>query len=232
VTQSQKAAATARTKRRAPRPAARLLLLLCSRDSALSPHWPFLPASPFAAVDLANIAACLPAARVETAPANATMDGQAAFASAFHYPPPQQQQQQHPTLDGFGAGPLLHAPTSAVLSGGLPLPLRPPAALPALYNNHAANANANAYPHAHLPHHQHQQHHHHHPSTTAVALARPSSLRMATFAQDDAELARLQELSNKWESDASVSRLLHHADTSAAFRVLTGAGPTSQRTSV
>jgi hypothetical protein len=125
--------------------------------------------------------------------AAATMNGQAAFVSAFHY--------QHPTQDGFGDEALLAAPASAAFSGGLPLPFRPPAALPALYNHHA---------HAHVHGHQQQQQPHQLSPDFAAFAPRPLPLRMATFAQDDAELARLQELSNKWESDATVSTIHCH----------------------
>jgi hypothetical protein len=119
-----------------------------------------------------------------------------------------------PTHDSFGDGGLLAAPASAGFSGGrfsgLPLPFRPsapPAALPALYSNPPNN-----HTHAHAAHsHQHQLS----LSSTSAAFAHPSPLRMATFAQDEAELAHLQELSNKWESDATVSSLLPTNDTSA-----------------
>jgi hypothetical protein len=121
------------------------------------------------------------------------MNGQAALVSAFHY-------QHHPTHDGFGDRALLAAPASAGFSGGLPLPFRTPAALPALYNHHAAHV------HAHLQ----QQQQHQQILSTSAAFARPLPPRMATFAQDEAELARLQELSNKWESDATVSTVHCH----------------------
>jgi hypothetical protein len=119
---------------------------------------------------------------------------EAAFANAFHY-------QTHPTQQqslNYGEGPVLlagAAPTSAAFSGVLPppmshhpLPFRPsapPADLPAIYN---------------------RQQHQHPPHLTTNSFVRPPPLRMAAFSQDDDELARLQELSNKWESDATVSR--------------------------
>jgi hypothetical protein len=149
-----------------------------------------------------------------------TIDGQTAFAGGYHY--------QHPTAQdrlNFGEGGALLAGASggpAGFNGGtlpplplaLPLPFRPPAPtdVPAV------------------------DQHNHHPHLPASCFARPTTLRMAAFSQDDDELARLQELSNKWESDATVSSnpsQLANAPRPAkacGYRTHNPTGSTGQRT--
>lgn len=123
------------------------------------------------------------------------MNRQSAYVSALslpvHFHDPTSHHPHH-LSQAFGECGALAPPASASFSGSLalPLPFRPAAApppppttaadLPVDYNNLNVG-------------------HHHH-------FARPpTTLRMAAFAsQHDDELARLQELSNKWEPEATV----------------------------
>lgn len=91
-------------------------------------------------------------------------------------------------MTGVGAPPISAAYTNG-RSGVVPLqplPFRPSADPPAVYNTN-------------LDLHSHHQH------RSTASFRGPQELRMAAFPQEDEELARLQELSNKWEPDVTVS---------------------------
>lgn len=142
------------------------------------------------------------------------MNGQTAFMGSSFLPlhsyglhGVHQQQQQlhhqriHPTQGQFSdLAPSSSAGFSGVAQRGLPFR---PAGLPVVVDcTHTHSNHRQGYPHPNQNNHNHSHSHLHHD-----AFLHPSTLRMGSFEQSpDEELARLQELSNKWEPEANASR--------------------------
>lgn len=153
------------------------------------------------------------------------MNGQMAFISSFPLPLHSYSHSLHghglhcahghPTQEPLLPGGL--APPSSASFGGVAqrrLPFRPAAAgLPVVVDCPHTNSNHHqAYPH---PSQNNLTHSH----LSTDQSYHPATLRMGSFEQSqDEELARLQELSNKWEPEANASRSQNISPRVLCFR--------------